>query len=88
MKALAVNNNATNRSLVTALLKALGLPQGSGVGWDFAVAILRHAVTCADSYRIALLDMRLPGVDGKQLGRRIAADPLLNRTLRALGLEI
>jgi len=69
---------------VSTLLNSWGYRTEAAVDADSALAILGHAVKSADPYRIALLDMSLPGVDGKELGRRIAADPQLSRTLLLL----
>ena len=76
-KVLVVDDSATNQSLVHSILSSWGCrPEESGDG-DSALAILRQAAQGADPFQIALLDMSLPGMDGEELGRRIAGDPQL-----------
>ena len=79
-----VDDNASNRSLVCRLLHSWGCrPQESADG-SSALEILRQAAQDADPFQMALLDMSLPGMDGEELGRRIAADPQLKLTLLVL----
>jgi len=76
-KVLVVDDNNTNRLLVCRLLSSWGCrPEGSADG-NSALAILRQAAQGVDPFQIALLDMSLPGMEGEELGRRIAADPQL-----------
>ncbi len=71
-KVLVVDDNTTNRSLVCRLLSGWGCrPEGSADGRS-ALGALRHAAQTADPFRMALLDMSLPDMDGEELGRRIA----------------
>jgi CheY-like chemotaxis protein/HPt (histidine-containing phosphotransfer) domain-containing protein len=73
-KVLVVDDNSTNRSLVCRLLSAWGCrPEGSADG-SSALATLRQAARTAEPFGMALLDMTLPGMDGEELGRRIAGD--------------
>jgi CheY-like chemotaxis protein len=51
------------------------------------VTILRGAAGGPDPYRLALLDMTLPGRNGGDLGRQIAADPQLEQTAILLMTE-
>jgi CheY-like chemotaxis protein len=41
---------------------------------------LREAAAQGDPYRVAILDMMMPGMDGEQLGRAVMADPAICRT--------
>jgi len=83
-KVPVVDDNATNRSLVSRLLHSWGChPQESADG-SSALKILRQAAQAADPFRMALLDMSLPGMDGEELGRQIAADPQLQQTALVL----
>ena len=80
-KILAVDVNATNRILMTTLLKSWGCRFETAGDGETALKLLREAAEQNDPFRIALLDQQLPGMDGLQLGRRIKADPLLESTL-------
>jgi PAS domain S-box-containing protein len=83
-KVLVVDDNATNRSLVCRFLTSWGCrPQESADG-NSALAILHDAAQGADPFQIALLDRSLPGMDGEELGVRIAADPQLKQTALVL----
>ncbi len=79
-----VDDNATNRSLVCRLLNSWGCRPEESADGNSALAILRQAALGADPFRMALLDMSLPGMDGEELGRRIAADPQLKPTALVL----
>jgi two-component system, sensor histidine kinase and response regulator len=76
-KVLVVDDSATNQSLVHSILSSWGCRPEESADGDSALAILRQAAQDADPFQIALLDMSLPGMDGEELGRRIAADPQL-----------
>jgi PAS domain S-box-containing protein len=73
-KVLVVDDNATNRSLLCRLLKSWGCRAEEASDGNSAMAILREAINAGEPFQIALLDMTLPGGDGKELGRRIAND--------------
>jgi two-component system, sensor histidine kinase and response regulator len=79
-KVLVVDDNATNSSLVHALLKLWGFRAQESADADSALAILRQAVTLADPFEIVILDMSLPGSDGEAFGQRIVADPQFKDT--------
>ena len=83
-KVLVVDDNATNRSLVCRLLHSWGCRPEESADGNSALAILRQAAQGVDPFRIALLDMSLPGMDGEELGRRIAADPQMKHTALVL----
>jgi CheY-like chemotaxis protein len=79
-KVLVVDDNATNRSLVRRILNSWGCRPEESADGNSALAILRQAAQGADPFQMALLDMSLPGMDGEELARRIAADPQLKQT--------
>ena len=39
------------------------------------------AIAERDPFRLALVDMQMPGMDGKALGEKIKADPALSGTI-------
>ena len=80
VKVLVVDDNATNRMVVGALLKPWGCRLNFAADGDSALAILRKAARLADPFDVALLDVEMPGMDGTELGRQIAADSQLTRT--------
>ena len=83
-KVLVADDNASSRSRVCRLLHSWGCRLQESVDGSSALKILRQAAQAADPFRMALLDMSLPGMDGEELGRRIAADPQLHQTALVL----
>jgi CheY-like chemotaxis protein/HPt (histidine-containing phosphotransfer) domain-containing protein len=80
LKALVVDDQETNRLLVTTLLKSWGLRFAEAMDGEKALAALREAAHDGDPFRIALVDMLMPILDGAELGRRIKADPEIRET--------
>ena len=78
---LVVDDNATNRKLMAALLNHWGCSSEVAVDGASALQHLRKAVAENIPFRVALLDQEMPGMDGSELGRKIKADPLLKSTL-------
>ncbi len=79
-----VDDSSTNRALVLRLLKSWGCRTEECADGTSALAILRQAAQEAEPFQIALLDKSLPGMDGEELGRQIAADPQLKQTALVL----
>ena len=78
---LVVDDNATNRKLMAALLTHWGCAYELAVDGMSALQRLREAAAEHTPFQIALLDQEMPGMDGSELGRQIKADPLLQATL-------
>jgi PAS domain S-box-containing protein len=78
---LVVNVNATNRTLMTTMLDSWGCYFETAGDGETALILLRKAAKQNNPFRIALLDQQMPGMDGRELGRQIKADPLLESTL-------
>ena len=76
-KVLVVDDSPTNRSLVRRILNSWGCRAEEASDGPSALAILHRAAQAADPFQITLLDRSLPGMDGEELGRQIAADPQL-----------
>lgn len=67
---LVVDDNASNRELVTWLLRARGHDvRGAADGPEM------YAVLAGFRPRLVLMDVQLPGTDGLELTRRLKADP-------------
>ncbi len=81
VRILVVDDNATNRKLMAALLNHWGCSSEVAVDGASALQHLRKAVAENIPFRVALLDQEMPGMDGSELGRKIKADPLLKSTL-------
>ena len=77
LRVLGVDDNATNRTLLTAQLTAWGIHVDCVADASHALGRLRAAHRNARPYDLALLDHQMPEIDGMMLARAIKADPLL-----------
>ncbi len=80
VRALIVDDNATSREILTTRLASWGMrpsdvPDGPG-----ALQALYRARDENDPFRIAVIDMQMPGMDGETLGRTIKTDARLADT--------
>ncbi len=81
VRALIVDDNATNRLVFREQLSRWGLRCDEAEGAEEALAALRQAHAGGDPFRVALLDMQMPKMDGANLGMAIKADPDLRDTV-------
>jgi CheY-like chemotaxis protein/HPt (histidine-containing phosphotransfer) domain-containing protein len=79
-KVLVVDDNATNRHLLCALLRSWGCRPAESADAGSALSVLWQAARTSEPFQIAVLDMDLPDMDGVGLGRQIATDPELEAT--------
>ena len=86
LRVLVVDDNATNREIVSHYLAAWGAVSDEAPGADRALALLYKAAAGGSPYEVGILDMQMPGTDGETLGKAIKADPAIRDTvLLALG---
>jgi signal transduction histidine kinase/DNA-binding response OmpR family regulator len=74
LRVLVVDDNATNRCIVTHHLAAWGITGHEADGAAAALRMLRDAAQRGAPYQLALLDFAMPGTDGIALARAIEAD--------------
>jgi PAS domain S-box-containing protein len=79
--ALAVDDNATNRLVVSEQLASWHVRHAEAKSAVQALAMLRAARAEGDPFRIVLTDMQMPDMDGESLGKAIKADPELKDTI-------
>jgi PAS domain S-box-containing protein len=79
-KVLVIDDHRTNRMLLITLLRSWGCEPGEAEDGERALRELREAAQKNDPYRVALLDMQMPVMDGEDLGARIKADSALKST--------
>jgi PAS domain S-box-containing protein len=79
-RVLVVDDNQTNRLVLVRLLESWQCRWEEAADAATALEQLQAAASAGDPFRIALLDMRMPEVDGEALGRMIKADPRLAPT--------
>jgi signal transduction histidine kinase/DNA-binding response OmpR family regulator len=75
VRVLAIDDNATNRHIVSHQLRAWGCRPDEATSGPEGLARLRAATD--DPFGLVLLDMHMPDMDGAEVARRIRADPRL-----------
>ncbi|MBF0328812.1 MAG: response regulator [Nitrospirae bacterium] len=85
---LVVDDNATNREVLTIQLSAWGVRSESAISGPLALQELYKAKETGDPFRIAIIDMHMPGMDGPTLARMIKTDEKLNETSLVLCCSI
>jgi signal transduction histidine kinase/CheY-like chemotaxis protein len=78
--ALIVDDNATNRRLLTAILGGWGMAPTSASSVLEALAALRAAQESGRSFRLVIADVQMPDADGFALAEAIKKDPSIAGT--------
>jgi PAS domain S-box-containing protein len=74
VRVLIVDDSATNREILSTRLASWGMLPSEAQDGPRALRALYHALDENDPFRIAVIDMQMPGMDGEALGRTIHAD--------------
>jgi signal transduction histidine kinase/CheY-like chemotaxis protein len=77
VKALIVDDNQTNRKILSAVLKRWQMLPTAVEGGDLALAELSAAAGAGEPYALILTDMHMPAMDGFTLVERIQERPEL-----------
>ncbi|MCX5796707.1 MAG: response regulator, partial [Elusimicrobia bacterium] len=77
VRALVVDDNAANREIVRRQLVSWKMEAEAAAGGAEALAKLRQAAAQARPYQVALVDQRMPQMDGLALARAVRGDPAL-----------
>ncbi|MDX6406825.1 MAG: hypothetical protein QOH70_4280 [Blastocatellia bacterium] len=77
LHALIVDDNATNRKILSHQLNSWGMVHDEADSGDRALELLRSAAAAGTPYDLAILDFMMPGMDGFELARAIKSDPAL-----------
>ena len=80
-RVLVVDDNATSRRLLAVLLGSWHCRHDGAPDAQAALSTLRDAAALGDPFRVAILDMQMPDMDGEALGAAIKADPALCDTV-------
>ena len=78
LKVLIVEDNPTNRAILTSQVSSWGSWVASAEDGFKALAALRAAAECGAPYDLAIIDMKMPRMDGIDLARTIKMDPSIS----------
>ncbi|HKL00881.1 MAG TPA: response regulator [Desulfotignum sp.] len=74
IRVLIVDDNATNREILTAQLESWHMRVFAVSDGPSALEAIHGALQDNDPYQVAVIDMQMPEMDGGELGRAIASD--------------
>lgn len=74
VRALVVDDNATNREILNEYLTTWGLSVVEAEGGPQALTLLREGIRTGQRFELAILDMTIPGMSGIDLARLINCD--------------
>jgi PAS domain S-box-containing protein len=77
---LIADDNATNREVLRAQIHSWGMRVEEAVDGPAALCALHKARDAGDPFLVAIVDMRMPGMDGAALGRAVRSDDRLKDT--------
>lgn len=80
VRVLIVDDNATNREILSIRMVFWGMRPSEAQDGREALQALSQALDEKDPFRVAVIDMQMPGMDGETLGRTIMADERLADT--------
>ena len=80
LRVIVVDDNETNRVILHDQLSAWGMSVETVADGEAALALMRTALREEQPFDLGVLDLCMPGMDGLELGRRIAADGALAHT--------
>jgi PAS domain S-box-containing protein len=80
MPALVIDDNATNRRILQGMLGNWRMCPAAADGGEAALSELHRAAAAGTPYRLVLLDVMMPGMDGFEVAERIQQFPSLAET--------
>ncbi len=80
-KILVVDDNETSRKLLSLLLDSWKCRHDEVSSGSKAIEKLIQAIDGRDPYKVAILDMQMPEMDGESLGMKIKNNPLTCNTM-------
>jgi two-component system sensor histidine kinase/response regulator len=78
-RALVVDDNPNSRKILSGELESWGMEVRTAENAAQAIDLMR-AAAASDRFSIAVIDVMMPEVDGIELARMMAGDPVLNGT--------
>ncbi len=79
LRALIIDDNATNRKLLVHQMTSWGVEQASAEGGIEGLTMLHQAAADNKPFDMVILDMHMPHIDGIEVARLIKKDPSLNK---------
>ncbi len=79
-RVLVVDDNSICRSQLTTRLEQWGCQIGGAADGEQGLVLLTEAVAAGYPFQVALIDQRMAGMDGLEVGRRIKNNPALDAT--------
>ncbi|GMV60005.1 MAG: hypothetical protein AMXMBFR72_30980 [Betaproteobacteria bacterium] len=76
-RVIVVEDNPTNRSILESQLRLLAIDCATAENGMQALELLRAAARAGTPFDVAVIDMKMPIMDGLTLARTMRADPLL-----------
>ncbi len=80
LRTLIVDDHATNREILSYELDTWGCETAEAVDGEQALELLKQNALDGRSFDLAIIDWKMPGLNGEELGRKIKADPMLGKT--------
>ena len=77
---LIVDDNQTNLDILAGYFKFWGWDHDQATSGEIALSLLKAVAKTSAPYDLVISDMRMPEMDGAELGRRIKSDPVLKDT--------
>jgi two-component system sensor histidine kinase/response regulator len=84
LRAMVVDDLPEARDTLKAMLEMLGLEVTAEAGGSAALSRVAEADAVGSPYDLLLVDWRMPGMDGLEVGRRLGALPLSRQPARLL----
>jgi CheY-like chemotaxis protein len=78
LRVLVVDDNATNRRVLSRQIAPHGVSVACAEGGPEALRMLRAAREGGGPFDAAVIDMQMPGMDGLQLARAVKEDPAIS----------
>ena len=77
-RVIVVDDNPTNREIIEGHVSGAGMRCASAADGFAALALIRQAQREGHPYELALLDMKMPGMDGIELAQAIRSDAAIS----------
>lgn len=75
IRVLVADDNAASRTILQKQLRSWGFEADVAEGGPAAIAMVREAASASNPYRIALVDLEMPGMSGDRVGEILRDDP-------------